>query len=216
MTEDDWISASDARRLLGVRVQTLYAYASRGILRAVADPADARRSLYRRIEVDELAARKGRSRKLADVASAAIAWGEPVLESAITTVRDGRFTYRGVDAVRLSDHASLEEVAGLLIGAPAAIRPVAGSLAVPDFARGTARLFHALTARAAAAPPAAGADAAVLADEVALLLDLVADAAAGGAPVRCHPPAAGAGLGRRSGWAGRRPDPANPRAAGRP
>lgn len=179
MTDDDWISAAAARRLLGVRAQTLYAYASRGLLRAVADPADARRSLYRRGEVDELAARKGRSRKLADVASAAIAWGEPVLESAITTVRDGRFTYRGVDAVRLSDNATLEEVAGLLIDAPSAATPVTGSLAVPDLAQGTARLFHALTARAAEVPPAAGADAATLGGEAVLLLDLVADAAAG-------------------------------------
>jgi len=62
MKEDDWINAAEACRLLGVRAQTLYAYASRNLLRAVADPADARRSLYRRIDVDALATRQGRSR----------------------------------------------------------------------------------------------------------------------------------------------------------
>ena len=40
--------------------------------------------------------------------SAAIAWGEPVLASAITTVRDGRLYYRGHDAVALARTATLE------------------------------------------------------------------------------------------------------------
>jgi len=154
MTDGEWICAREAQTLLGVRAQTLYAYASRGLLRAVADPKDARRSLYRRVEVDELAARKGRSRKLADVASAAIAWGEPVLESAITTVREGRFTYRGVDAVTLSERATLEEVAALLTGFPERAPFDHERLMVPDFPRAEARLFQALAARAAESPPA--------------------------------------------------------------
>lgn len=179
MTDDDWISASDARRVLGVRAQTLYAYASRGLLRAVADPTDARRSLYRRAEVDDLAARKGRSRKLADVASAAIAWGEPVLESAITTVREGRFTYRGIDVVTLSERATLEDAARLLTGFPDGASVSHERWPVPDFPRGEARLFHALAARVAEPSPAAGAGAAELGGEAAFLLDVVADAAAG-------------------------------------
>ncbi len=96
MNQEEWISAAEARTRLGVRAQTLYAYASRGHVQARAHPDDSRRSLYRAIDVDSLAAKKGRSRKLADVASAAIAWGEPVLASAITTVRDGRLYYRGM------------------------------------------------------------------------------------------------------------------------
>lgn len=179
MTDDDWISASDARQLLGVRAQTLYAYASRGLLRAVADPTDARRSLYRRAEVDELAARKGRSRKLADVASAAISWGEPVLESAITTVREGRFTYRGIDVVTLSERATLEDAARLLTGFPDWALVSHERWPVPHFARAETRLFQALTARVAEASPAAGAGAAELSSEAAHLLDVIADAAAG-------------------------------------
>jgi citrate synthase len=114
--KDDWISASEAQRRLGVRAQTLYAYVSRGHVQVRAHPPDSRRSLYRAADVDDLAVRKGRSRKLKDVASAAIAWGEPVLSSAITTVRAGRFYYRGRDAVGLSEDQSLEAVAQLLLG----------------------------------------------------------------------------------------------------
>jgi hypothetical protein len=33
---------------------------------------------------------------------AAIAWGDPVLDSAITTIADGRLYYRGRDAERLA------------------------------------------------------------------------------------------------------------------
>src|SRR5579871_4972068 len=101
---------------LRVRPQTLYAYVSRGRVRAEPDPDEPRRSRYRASDVAALAERQSRGRKAADVALAAIAWGEPVLASAITTVRDGRLYYRGQDAVRLSDAATFEEVARLLRG----------------------------------------------------------------------------------------------------
>src|SRR5579863_2990477 len=114
MTE--WVSAEEALRRLRVRPQTLYAYVSRGRVRAEPDPAAPRRSRYRMSDVAALAERKGRGRKAADVAVGAIAWGEPVLASAITTVRDGRLYYRGQDAARLSRTATLEEVARLLRG----------------------------------------------------------------------------------------------------
>lgn len=179
MKKDDWITADEACRTLGVRAQTLYAYASRGLLRAQAHPDDARRSLYRRVEVDELAMRKGRSRKLADIASAAIAWGEPVLQSAITTVREGRCYYRGIDAAELSDSATLESVAGILIGSASAVAPVAERLPFIEGPLPIHRLFQTLASRAARAEPSAGASMSSLANEATLLLNLVADAVAG-------------------------------------
>src|ERR1700677_4260724 len=112
----DWLSAEEALTRLRVRPQTLYAYVSRGRLRAEPDPFEPRRSRYRASDVAALTERKARGRKAADVAVAAIAWGEPVLASAITTVRDGRLYYRGQDAVRLSQTATLEAVARLLRG----------------------------------------------------------------------------------------------------
>ncbi|HMP63358.1 MAG TPA: citrate synthase, partial [Phenylobacterium sp.] len=93
----DWITRQAACARLGVRPQTLYAYVSRGRVSVRADPTDPRRSLYRAADLDALAERRSRSRKPAAVAAGAIAWGEPVLDSAITTVEGGRLYYRGRD-----------------------------------------------------------------------------------------------------------------------
>ncbi|QDC35956.1 MULTISPECIES: citrate synthase [Sphingobium] len=179
MKESDWISAEEAQLRLGVRAQTLYAYVSRGHVQVRAHPADARRSLYRATDVDELAVRNGRSRKLADVASAAIVWGEPVLSSAITTVRAGRFFYRGHDAVGLAEDRPLEAVARLLLGED---QPSADNMErtpPPDHVDLHHRLYQMLAGRAAASPPMLGSSDGMIAAEAALLLDLVADAAAG-------------------------------------
>src|SRR5580692_409754 len=97
----DWLSADEAMTRLKVRPQTLYAYVSRGRVRAEPDPGEPRKSRYRASDVAALALRKARGRKAADVAAQTIAWGEPVLASAITTVADGRLFYRGRDAVEL-------------------------------------------------------------------------------------------------------------------
>src|SRR5258708_26231644 len=109
----DWLSAEQALARLRVRPQTLYAYVSRGRLRAEPDPLEPRRSRYRAGDVAALAERKARGRKAADVAVAAIAWGEPVLASSITTVRDARLYYRGQDAPRLSATPTVEAEAPL-------------------------------------------------------------------------------------------------------
>lgn len=179
MNEDEWISAKQAQERLGIRAQTLYAYVSRGQLRVQPHPSDSRRSLYRAADVDDLAARKGRSRKLADVASAAIAWGEPVLSSAITTVRAGRFYYRGQDAVRLSDDHDLEAIALLLLAQDDAPAGQADRPAPPRLPDVRQRLCHILAQRASDAPAMLGSSAAAIADEARLILDMMADAAAG-------------------------------------
>lgn len=109
-----WLSATEALARLGSKPQSLYASVSRGRIRAKPDPIDTRRSLYREEDVDRLASRARGRRSSAIVASEAISWGDPVLPSAISTVRGGRLYYRGVDAVALADTASLEDVATLL------------------------------------------------------------------------------------------------------
>src|SRR5580693_4162023 len=143
----DWLSAEEALTRLRVRPQTLYAYVSRGRVRAEPDPAEPRRSRYRASDIASLSEKKSRGRKAGDVARAAIAWGEPVLASAITTVRDGRLYYRGQDAVRLAETATLEEVARLLrggLGLPPDEAPDA-----PAGPGAQARAFAAFAARAA-------------------------------------------------------------------
>ncbi len=176
----DWISAEEAISRLGVRPQTLYAYVSRGRIEARPDPADPRRSRYRLADVGGLAERKKRGRKASEVAAGAIAWGEPVLASAITTVAGGRLFYRGREAVALARTETLESVARLLRGGHGASLKAAPPTAI--FAGQTLRerLFSALSARAGIDPPARGRAALALAVEAVGLLDLVADAAAGG------------------------------------
>ncbi len=114
----DYVTAEQAAERLGVSRPTLYAYVSRGLLKAHVDP-EARRSRYLAEDVERLKARKV-GRKPAAVARSALDWGTPALESAITLIRDGRLHYRGRDAVELAETDSLEEIAALLWGLPEA------------------------------------------------------------------------------------------------
>lgn len=175
----EWLTAEEAMARLGVRSQTLYAYVSRGRIEAQPDPEDPRRSRYRLADVASLAVRKGRGRKAADVAQGAIAWGEPVLESAITTIAHGRLFYRGRDAAELSRHASLESVARLLRGGHGAALKAGERAPVPERHTMRQRMFAALAERAGSDPPARGRAPLALAVEAASLLDVVADAVAG-------------------------------------
>ncbi len=110
-----WISAEEAQARLGVKLQTLYAYTSRGLIANRADAHDPRRSLYAAEDVARLAERKAQGRR-ASVAREALSFGEPVLVSALTTITGGRLYYRGQDAVTLADRATIEEVSRLLWG----------------------------------------------------------------------------------------------------
>ena len=109
-----WLSAEEALRRLGVKPQTLYANVSRGRINARPDPADPRRSLYNGADVERLAHRPAGRRRAGAGAAEAIRWGDPILESAISTVMAGRLWYRGKDAVVLAETATLEDIAGLL------------------------------------------------------------------------------------------------------
>jgi citrate synthase len=175
----DWVTAEDARGRLGVRTQTLYAYVSRGRVRVRPDPADPRRSLYRAADIAGLAERKGRSRRPADVAAGAIAWGEPVLESGVTTIAEGRLYYRGRDAERLAETLTLEAAARLLRGGHGAALKGGERPPTPEGRDMQARAFAALAARAGTEPPARGRNPLSLAVEAGLLMDLLADAAVG-------------------------------------
>lgn len=114
-SEQDMMSAKEARQHLGVSAQTLYSYVSRGHIRAFQSPKDARKSLYLREDVERWAERSARGRSRRSVAASALEWGEPALASAVTEIRDGRIYYRGQDAVSVSQDWLLEETAALLL-----------------------------------------------------------------------------------------------------
>ena len=175
----DWVTADSAMTRLGVRPQTLYAYVSRGRIEARPDPVDPRRSHYRMSDIAALTTRKARGRKAADVAADAIAWGEPVLNSAITTVAGGRLFYRGRDAARLAETETLEGVARLLRGVAGVGLPRSHRSPPPGGPTARTRAFAALAERAARDAPCLDRTPEDLAVEAATLLDGLADAAVG-------------------------------------
>lgn len=105
------LSAEEGAAYLGVSKPTLYAYVSRGLL--VSEPSTGRERRYPLWSLDELRARREERR---EPAAAALRWGTPVLESALTLIDHGRLYYRGHDAIELSRTATFENVASLLWG----------------------------------------------------------------------------------------------------
>lgn len=115
MTEKDrFLSAQEAAAELGVTLATLYAYASRGMVRSEPVPGETRVKRYPREDVLRLKERKELRRDPERAAPKALHWGAPVLESAITLVDGNRLYYRGRDAVALARSWSVEEVAALI------------------------------------------------------------------------------------------------------
>jgi citrate synthase len=110
----EYLNARDAASLLGIRLQTLYAYASRGLVRRVRAP-DARVHQYARADLERLRSRREARAGHGPVAAAALRFGEPVLDSAITSITSDGPLYRGRAAVDLADgRVPFESVAELL------------------------------------------------------------------------------------------------------
>lgn len=108
-----WLSGAEAAALLGVKRETLYAYASRGLVRS--EPAGAGRDhRYRIDDLERLRARHDARAGHGAVAAGALRWGEPVLESALTAIEAGSPRYRGLSSVALAEAQPFEAVAELL------------------------------------------------------------------------------------------------------
>jgi len=120
---DELIDAATACRLLGIKPASLYAYVSRGLVRSVR-VGHARAHLYVGEDVRRIATRAAARRGHGAVAAGALRWGEPVLESAITSVEGGVLAYRGHRVVDLvARGVGFEQVAELLWDAPTAAWP---------------------------------------------------------------------------------------------
>jgi len=91
----DPMNARAAADLLGVKVQTLYAYASRGLLKSLPGTRGRARR-YARADLEALRARS------AGPAANALRFGEPVLETRITRMTPEGPAYRGRSAVALA------------------------------------------------------------------------------------------------------------------
>ena len=95
-----------------------------------------RGSLYDAADVEVLRDRKRRGRSHAAIAASTIQFGEPVLETGLTRIRDSHLSYRGHDAVVLSEDGTLEDVAGLLWLMPPPLGAEEVDLLAPDAASG--------------------------------------------------------------------------------
>ncbi len=177
-----WITAEEAQARLGVKLQTLYAYTSRGLISNKTDEADPRRSLYAAEDVSRLTLRKTQGRRAA-LAQETLKFGEPVLASALTTIAGGKLYYRGQDAAVLAQSATLEDVARLLWGCEDD-DPFAGLNPHPPVASGPearGRAFAVLAHRAANDAAVSGrADRSLRREAASVLTDLV-DAMTGSA-----------------------------------
>jgi citrate synthase len=113
--DERWIARHEALTRLGVKAQTLYAYVSRGRIAARPDPADPRRSLYAAADVARLCGdgAEGETEVRAPVVGAA-ARGEADIQSSVGLIAEGRLFYRGLDAVQLTETATVEAAARLL------------------------------------------------------------------------------------------------------
>jgi citrate synthase len=103
--------AREAADRLGVKVDTLYAYVSRGLLRST-EVAGSRERHYDAEEVERFREGRGTARTTSAPPEALM----PVIPSAICLIEDHRFYYRGQDALRLGETATLEDVAAILWG----------------------------------------------------------------------------------------------------
>ena len=99
------LPSGEAARLLGVKVSTLYAYVSRGLLASHPEPGG-RRSLFALADIERLATRRSGGRQV-EGRLATITTGVTQLR------RDGPW-YRGRPATDLASQMSFEEVAALL------------------------------------------------------------------------------------------------------
>jgi len=114
MGKKRYLTAREAASELGISLDTLYAYVSRGLIRSEASDGQKRSRWYPLEDVQRLNKHKGEYRHPDKVAAGAMQAGTPVMESAITMITDDRFYYRGHDALRLATTHSVEQVASLI------------------------------------------------------------------------------------------------------
>ena len=106
--EESRLTSREVADRLGVRLETVYAYVSRGVLTSRrARPGGAAPSTA--AEVEALLDRERRGRAGRPLRSAT--WRGPVVDTDITLIEDGRLFFRGVDAVALARAGDVERAA---------------------------------------------------------------------------------------------------------
>ncbi|QGZ65789.1 citrate synthase [Paraburkholderia acidisoli] len=170
------MTQEEACHALGVRKQTLYAYVSRGRIEVRWDPEHVSRKLYRAADVAALMKQRdvGRARKT--IAASTMAWGEPIINTHLSTIVRGRLYYRGRDAIGLAAGASFEEVARLLWDCECVpvFSTVRDAVPLPAGASMRARAYASIALAASDAAPGGTMDLAQLNAEAARLVSRLA------------------------------------------
>jgi citrate synthase len=142
------LTAQEVATRLGVKLDTVYAYVSRGVLSARREPAS-RRSVFDPEEVEALA-RRGRPRRSTRPAALDL-----VVETGLTTIVGQQLRYRGRDALVMARTGAFEQAAEWLWTGrdEAAVLPWQGyPMSLPDLAHPRDRIRAAVVIASASQP----------------------------------------------------------------
>jgi citrate synthase len=150
-----YLGGREAAEFLGVKRETLYAYASRGLVRS--EPGESGRGRrYQRDDLERLKAKHDARSGHAAVAAGALRWGEPVLESALTAITAEGPIYRGLPAAMLARKETPFEAVAEMLWASAPPRAGATTIDLDPPARWSARGFGVRVPALTALLPAGG------------------------------------------------------------
>jgi citrate synthase len=110
----DYVDAQQATQWLGIRLATLYAYVSRGLIRSMSI-AGQRQRLYLREDLERLRTKAQARSGQSAIAASALNLGQPIIPTQITEITLEGPSYRGKLAIDLvKQEASFEQVSELL------------------------------------------------------------------------------------------------------
>ncbi len=111
----EYMTGKDAMKLLRIKPQTLYAYASRGLIKTLSHQRNRKLKLYSTEDVEKLRARGQARSGERYTATGGLRWGEPIVHTSITEISQAGPRYRGRIGTDLArSGCSFESVAELL------------------------------------------------------------------------------------------------------
>ena len=114
MSDGQYMTAQEAADELGVKIGTIYAYVSRGLIRSQAAAEGQRNRLYSREDVNRLLIRRQMRINLDPTNVDVLHYAAPVLESCISLIEDGQLYYCGMPIEEVSAMLAAEELAALV------------------------------------------------------------------------------------------------------
>lgn len=114
MSDPSLLTAQEAADELGVKIGTIYAYVSRGLIRSRAAREGQRSRLYSREDVSRLLIRRQMRLSLDPKADNVLTWAAPVLETGISLIEGGNLYYCGIAIEEVALMLTAEELSSLV------------------------------------------------------------------------------------------------------